>query len=161
MKQGARKLVGICGLYCGTCPQYLAWQENDTEQLAKISQEHDIPVEEIRCDGCLSDRVISFCLECRHGFRQCAKEKKVTWCFECPDFPCQRLRDFTKVHIVDGIPHHAHVIDDLQYMKEYGVKAWVEKQEEAGRCPRCGKRLYWFTRVCPVCHTQIKRNERN
>ena len=158
MKEDVRKLVSICGLYCGTCPQYLAYQENDAEQLAKISRERGIPVKEVRCDGCLSDRVISFCVECRHGFRQCAKEKKVTWCFECVDFPCQRLRDFTNIHIVDGISHHAHVIDDLQYMKEQGIEAWVEKQEKAGRCPQCGKRLYWFTRVCPNCQTRIRRD---
>ena len=156
MRQDTTKLVGICGLYCGTCPNYLAYRENDVEQLAKISQARGIPIEEIRCDGCLSDRVISFCVECRHGFRQCAKEKGVTWCFECPDFPCQRLSDFTNVHIVDGISHHAHVIDDLQSIREHGIEVWVEKQERAGRCPQCGKRLYWFTRVCPDCHTQVR-----
>lgn len=54
-KQDIRELVGICGLYCGTCPDYLAYRENDVEQLHKISQETGIPVEEIRCDGCLSE----------------------------------------------------------------------------------------------------------
>jgi hypothetical protein len=156
MKQDVRKLVGICGLYCGTCPLHLAYQENDTEELEKISQERGIPIEEIRCDGCLSDRVISFCRDCRAGFRRCAEEKGVTWCFECPEFPCQRLRDFTNDHIVDGISHHAHVIDDLRYMKEYGIEAWVGEQEKVGRCSQCGKRLYWYTRICPDCQARIR-----
>ncbi|MBW2311331.1 MAG: DUF3795 domain-containing protein [Deltaproteobacteria bacterium] len=49
--------------------------------------EKGIPVEPIGCDGCLSERVSPHCVDCRHGFRRCAAEKKVTWCFECPEFP--------------------------------------------------------------------------
>jgi hypothetical protein len=48
------------------------------------------------------------------------------------------------------------VIDDLQYMKEHGLERWVEGQERAGSCSQCGKRLYWFIRVCHGCHTQIR-----
>ncbi len=161
MGKDASQLVGICGLFCGTCPNYLAYQKNDVEQLEQISQATGIPVEEIRCDGCLSDRVMPQCVECRHGFRQCASEKKVTWCWGCPDFPCQRLRNFTNVHIVNGISHHTHVIEDLQYMKEHGIEQWVREQEKAGRCSQCGERLYWFARKCPNCHTQVRWNLAN
>jgi hypothetical protein len=156
MEQDAWKLAGICGIYCGTCPGYLAYRENDIEQLEKRAQRHGITIEEAQCNGCFSDKVMPSCVECRLGFRKCAREHKVTWCFECSDFPCQRLKDFSDIHIVDGISHHAHVIDELQYMKEQGIEAWLAKQEKGGRCPQCGKRLYWFTRVCPGCQTQIR-----
>lgn len=157
-KHDVRELAGICGLYCGTCPRYLAYQENDVEQLNEISRETGVPIEEIRCDGCLSDNVSPTCLECRHGFRQCAGEKNVTWCFECDDFPCQRLHDFRDVHVVNGISHHIHVIEDLQYMKNHGVEQWVAEQDRAGSCPKCGKRLYWFVHECSTCHTKIRPN---
>ena len=156
MKQDISKQVGICGLYCGTCPNYLASRKNDTTQLKKISQDRGIPIEDIRCDGCLSEKVFPPCLECRHGFRECAAEKQVTWCFECHDFPCERLRNFTNVHIVDGISHHANVIKDLQYMKDNGIEPWVEEQEKAGHCPRCGEALYWFVRSCSHCNTSLR-----
>jgi hypothetical protein len=155
-KQDAGQLVGICGLYCGTCPIYLAQRENDIKQLNEISQVRSIPLDKIRCDGCLSDRVFSLCIECSHGFRQCAREKQVTWCFQCNEFPCRRLTIFKDVHIVDGISHHAHVIEDLQYMKDHGIEQWVKEQEKAGLCPRCGERLYWFARECPKCHTPVR-----
>jgi hypothetical protein len=155
--QEARNLAGICGIFCGTCPQYLASRENDTKQMARIARDENLPVSKVRCDGCLSDHVISFCKDCRHGFRSCARGKGVTWCFECADFPCERLQKHKEKHIVNGISHHAHIIDSLNFMKNYGVVAWVEQQDKAGSCPQCGKRLYWFTRVCPGCATQIKR----
>ena len=149
-----RELVAICGLYCGTCPQWLAYREKDVEQLERISQATSIPIEEIRCDGCLSDKIFPHCVQC--GIRECAGEKKVTWCFQCDDFPCQRLRDFTDAHIVNGISHHANVLEDLQYMKMHGIEQWAEEQERAGRCPQCGKRLYWYSRKCPKCHTRVR-----
>jgi len=133
MKQDVKKIVGICGLYCGTCPKYPT-----------------------HCEGCLSDRVAPHCVRCINGFRQCAMEKKVTWCFQCQDFPCQRLMDFTNSHIVNGISHHAHVIEDLQYMRELGIEQWIEEQERTVHCSQCGERLYWFIRECPKCNMQVR-----
>jgi hypothetical protein len=156
MEKDAWKLVGICGIYCGTCPSYLAQQENDMAELEKRARERNFTIEEVRCDGCHSDNLMPTCVECRHGFRQCAREHGVTWCFECPDFPCQRLEDFKHVHIENGISHHEHLIEELQYIKDHGLEAGLEKMDREGRCPQCGKRLYWHTRVCPDCHTRIK-----
>ena len=113
MEQDVSKLVGICGLYCGTCPSYLAYRKKDIEYMEKRSQEEGCSLDELRCDGCLSDNVSVHCKDCRHGFRACAADKQENWCFECDEFPCQRLKDFTGVHVVNGISHHEHVIDDL------------------------------------------------
>jgi hypothetical protein len=156
MTKEDKTLAGICGLYCGTCPNYLAEREGDTARIEAIAKSNNMEVSAVGCDGCLSDRVMPFCVECKNGFRTCAKEKGVTWCFECAEFPCRRLEDFKKIHIVDGVPHHATVIEDLKYMKEHGVEAWVKRQEKAGSCPTCGKRLYFFTRECPACHTKVR-----
>jgi len=156
VKKDVKELVGICGLYCGTCPVYLASREQDPAQLEAMSRDRGIPVEEIRCDGCLSENVYGPCVDCRHGFRRCASEKRVTWCFECEEFPCRRLRDFTDVHIVNGISHHAGVIEALQSMKEHGIEKWLEAQEREACCPTCGKKLYWFVRECPVCRTTVR-----
>lgn len=156
MSQDVFKQVGICGIYCGTCPMYLAYRKNDSKQLDNISKEWGLPIEEIPCDGCHSDKLFSPCRECRHGFRECAKQKGVTWCFQCPDFPCSRLEDFRDIHVVNGISHHDHVIEDLKDMKEQGVEQWVEEQNKNGCCPRCGTMLYWFVLECPDCHIQIR-----
>ncbi|MFC1904926.1 DUF3795 domain-containing protein [Chloroflexota bacterium] len=156
MKQDAYELVAICGIYCGTCPSYLAWQENDVEQLERRAQNHGISIEDVHCNGCRSDKVMLPCIECRFGFRKCAREHKVNWCFECTDFPCQRLRDFRDVHFEYGISHHEHLIEEQQYVKEHGIDSWIAKQEKAGHCPQCEKRLYWFTQTCPNCQTQIR-----
>ncbi|MGD8229421.1 MAG: DUF3795 domain-containing protein [Desulfobacteraceae bacterium] len=158
MEQDVSERVGICGIYCGTCPRYLAKRLNDAEEVENIYNETGVPVEQIGCDGCLSDTVFPTCKACKHGFRECAAEKGVTWCFQCEDFPCQRLRDFRDVHIVNGISHHEHVIEDLEFMRAKGVEAWVAEQEANSRCPRCGTPIYWHARQCPKCHLVVKKD---
>ena len=157
MEQDVRKLAGICGLYCGTCPDYLAHRKNDMGYVEKRSQEKGCSIDELRCDGCLSDHVSAHCKDCRHGFRTCAAEKRVKWCFECDEFPCQPLKDFTGVHVVNGISHHEHIIEDLQYMKKYGIEEWVKIQNRAARCSECGKVQYWFDYKCPDCNGEVNR----
>jgi hypothetical protein len=149
--------VGICGIFCGTCPYYLAHRKGDHTEMEKLSRESGLPVEEICCDGCLSDRLFLPCKECKYGFRQCAREHGVTWCFQCKDFPCQRLHDHLDIHVVNGISHHKHLIEYLQYMKEHGVEKWLSVQEKAGRCPECGTMLYWYSLECSNCQAKVQQ----
>ena len=148
--------VGICGIYCGDCPSYLAPQIDDIEELEKRAQQMGLTVEEVRCNGCHSEKVMPSCAECRHGFRQCAREHAVTWCFQCHAFPCQRLEDFKEIHVENGISHHQHLIKELYYLRENGMEDWLAKKEREGRCPECRRRLYWHTRTCSDCGTAIR-----
>ena len=150
-KEQKRELAGICGIYCGTCPKYLAPRQGDTAEVQKMARDAGVTAGEVRCDGCLSGHVYRDCVDCRHGFRRCAREKGVTWCFQCAEFPCARLESFKDIHVVNGIWHHKKIVDHLQFMKEYGVEKWVDKEDAEGACPRCGKVLYWYARECPGC----------
>ena len=153
-----KQLVGICGIYCGTCPSFLAFRLNDTAMMAKLAEDYKMPMEALQCDGCLSNRVAPHCKSCRYGFRECAITHGVTWCFQCDEFPCKRLEKFQGVHVVDGISHHEHLIEFLAEMKAEGIEKWIRNQEVAGRCPACGTSQYWFARTCSVCGKQIRNN---
>jgi len=92
-----RELAGICGLYCGACSTYRVFKDKDLTLLNKLATACNIPAEKIACEGCLSSYYRLYLpTESRDcDFRKCAKEKKVTWCFECAEFPCKRLIDFS------------------------------------------------------------------
>ena len=154
-KKDVRELTGICGIYCGTCPKYLADRDQDVQEVSKMSQKDGVPVGEVRCDGCLSDQVYPTCVDCRHGFRRCSQEKGVTWCFQCPYFPCQRLHAFKDIHEVNGIWHHKRIIEHLRFMKDHGIEEWVKEQDKAGSCPSCGNMLYWYALQCPRCGNPV------
>ncbi len=128
MKKVTEHVAGICGLFCGTCPAYPE-----------------------TCEGCLSGKLAEHCAICAAGFRDCARGHQVTRCFECGEFPCSRLETFSKEHIVNGICHHTHVIDNLRYMKDHGIEAFLESQVKETTCPDCGQFIIWYETECRKC----------
>lgn len=123
--------AGICGLFCGTCQAYPTY-----------------------CHGCLSDKVAAPCVQCSHGFRDCAQEHHVTRCYECSQFPCERLAKFAHEHYQNGICHHEHILEDLRLMQQIGVEAWVAQQTAAHTCPQCGELIYWFEGDNHICRQE-------
>ncbi len=138
MRNDPRAVTGICGLFCKTCPQFVGGA----------------------CDGCLSGHVAEQCVNCRHGFRDCAREHGVTWCNECKDFPCDRLQKFRDVHVVDGISHHEHIMEYVSRQREIGIEAWVKEQEALNACPNCGALTVWCERQCRSCGQALLREEK-
>ena len=63
------KLLGKCGFYCGACPTYIKGG----------------------CRGCEEEHTPGDCFT-----RDCVKEKKLKFCGECKDFPCDTI--MTKPH---------------------------------------------------------------
>ena len=135
MRTDTEKVVGICGLFCETCPIFA----------------------DGLCDGCLSEHVAPPCKLCMHGFRDCAKEHKVTWCFECEGFPCERLWKFKDCHVVNGISHHEHIMEQIRRQRKTGVDAWVRDQEKINACPSCGSIMIWCEDKCRKCGTPSGR----
>ncbi|HAJ80589.1 MAG TPA: hypothetical protein DCO75_12560 [Fibrobacteres bacterium] len=123
------KIAAICGLFCGTCPQYPS-----------------------NCEGCLSDKLAPLCKTCQNGFRECAKINNVTWCFECNNFPCQRLYDFKDKHFVNGISHHGNVINNLNYMKKVSVEDWIKIQKQENTCTKCNSYILWHEKDSHKCN---------
>lgn len=111
----------ICGLFCGACPAY--------------------PEE---CHGCRSDFVREVCKQCHNGFRECSKKNGVSGCEDCAQFPCERLLNFSKGPIINGVNNHKRVIQDLQSRKELGVEKWLEAQIEYYTDEQTGKLKTWY-----------------
>ena len=128
MKKVSSEVAGICGLFCGTCP---AFPET--------------------CEGCLSDKVAEHCVDCVAGFRNCSREHEVLRCYECTEFPCNRLEKFSHEHILNGVCHHTFVIDNLRRMKEAGIATWLEEQTAQTTCPECGEFIIWYETTCHNC----------
>ncbi len=137
------KLLGICGVYCGACTTYRAYNDNDRELLNK-EERQGIPRDEIYCSGCTSDLVNEWCSNCY--FRECATERRITYCFECEDFPCKRLVDFSKTR-----PHRTLGLMNHKQIRETSIQEWLGHQEKRWTCRSCGKKLHWYSRKCPDC----------
>lgn len=138
------QLLGICGVYCGACSTYRAYNDND-EAIFYWVAKMGIPPDQIFCKGCGSDLVNEWCCNCK--FRKCTKDKGVTYCFECDDFPCQMLIDFSKTR-----PHRTLGLRNLEKLRNgTSIQEWLKQQEKRWACSLCGKKLHWYSEKCPNC----------
>lgn len=136
-------LLGICGVYCGACTTYRAYNDND-QALFDWEVEMGMPRKEIYCEGCGSNLVNEWCANC--DFRECVRDKDITYCFECEDFPCKRLGDFSRTR-----PHRTLGLRNLRQLKEMSIEDWLRQQEKRWACSSCGKKLHWYSEECPDC----------
>ena len=108
------KIIAFCGLICCECPAYIATQNDDDDERAKVAgtwskqYDHEIKPEDINCDGCTSEggRHLAYCSTCE--IRACGIEMEVINCAYCMDYPCDKLDNFFKMAsaaktILDGI----------------------------------------------------------
>ncbi len=138
MKAGnsERWSIAICGLNCARCDIYLAshGDENLRDEIAKWfkkERNETIGLEQIRCEGCRGSLDVHWSSECK--MMLCARKKRLEYCFQCEDFPCTSVNEFS----VDGIPHHKRTVENLKMMKEMGIEAWIKEQERKGQCVFC------------------------
>ena len=99
--------VSVCGLNCARCKM----------------------VEKGECQGCRGPLERHWSPDCE--FLPCAKGKGHQYCFECDEFPCQKLQAFA----ADGYQHHRLTVDNMKKMKEVGLKEWIAQQEKPMFCP--------------------------
>ena len=129
------QLVAPCGMNCAVCSAYLALK-------------HDVKSKGIR---------MPYCSGCRERGKQCAFLKKkcllllngtIGYCYECQDFPCERL-----CHIDQRYKtfFRMSMIENLEYMQNNGINAFLEKQEERWKCPSCGGVICCHNGLCFDC----------
>ncbi|HOY85002.1 MAG: DUF3795 domain-containing protein [Candidatus Cloacimonetes bacterium] len=56
-------------------------------------------------------------------FRICARDKGLELCADCPDYPCQPLQDFYA-------GHYAKLAVNNERIREIGLEAWLEEQQQ-------------------------------
>ena len=106
------ELAAPCGIYCGACFRYMV---------------------DKTCRGCRLETERKLVLKC--SLRECClEERELTFCSDCLDFPCARLKRFSRRGKGDPEWHHRHVmIDHLREIKKSGLKAWLASIERKTR----------------------------
>ena len=142
-----KELAAPCGLYCGVCAVYIADRDNNTKFKERLTTVYNLPVEEIQCEGCLSERPIIFCQNC--SIKACTEKKGIEGCHQCADFPCQFINDFPidvgKKVIMRAIPT----------WRELGTEKWMEEEEKRYLCPHCGYPVFRGVKRCRQCGNEL------
>jgi len=129
------ELIAPCGMNCAICSGYLALT-------------HKVKSKGIR---------MPYCIGCRPRDKKCAFLKKrcqllqkgqIQYCYECPDFPCETLRKLDKRYRTH---FRMSLIENLEYIKENGIKQLLEWEEERWQCPECGGVICCHNGICFNC----------
>ena len=116
-----RKLSAPCGLDCFNCELY---EENITEKLKELMAENTgMEIDSISCKGC---RVSGCSVNPSCATLECVNEKKVEFCFECTEFPCEKLAPSKDG--ADTYPHNMKVYN-LCRMKKLGIEEWAKEAD--------------------------------
>ncbi len=147
-------LASVCGTYCGSCRIYRVRHDIDRKNsesvLQRLSEQLNVPVELVTCEGCLHEGRSSIAFD-RCEVAQCAASKPgVTRCSDCPDFPCKLIIE----HCNCGIPHYSDGLKNILRQQKIGIYEWCQEEYERIRCHFCGVSLDWYARTCYRCGTK-------
>jgi hypothetical protein len=143
-----RALLAPCGLYCGACGIRIADAENDAALKEKLARAYGLEPRQIACEGCLSDKRFEFCAAC--AIRSCAQGKGLEGCFQCAEFPCERINAFPFAEARE------RMLRAVPLWKELGTERWVAQEEKRHRCPSCGAKSFRGARRCRVCKEPLE-----
>jgi hypothetical protein len=142
-----KELAAPCGLYCGACGIYVATRDNNEKFKERLAPVYNSTVEELVCDGCLSERVFSFCKTC--PIKSCCADKEIEGCFQCSDFPCKFIDNFPiqvgKKVILRAVPR----------WREIGTEKWMEEEDKRYICPHCGYPTFRGAKRCRECKNTV------
>lgn len=146
-------LVGRCGLYCGACTIYRAYQD-DGEYLKKVAEFFKCKPEQVRCEGCQVLTPECWGKECK--IIQCLTSKNLAFCYECPQFnqhSCKKFEKLAKSYLEED---NVHLRANLDEIKLGRVGAWLEESRRRFRCPFCEKPLPVGSKTCYHCGKEFE-----
>jgi hypothetical protein len=91
------RIVAYCGIICSDCPTFNATKANDDAERRRVAElwtkqyGRKFRMEDINCDGCLTEglRIFSHPKVCK--MRMCARERNLENCAHCSEYACEKL----------------------------------------------------------------------
>jgi hypothetical protein len=130
MSKIIKDLMAPCGMNCGICMAYL--REKNT------------------CSGCRNlrgDEKIS-CARCRMKNCEFFKDGKKKFCFECKNYPCDKVKHIDKRY---RTKYGMSMIENLNKIKEIGIKEFMKIENTRWLCPKCGNQICVHNKKCYFC----------
>jgi hypothetical protein len=139
-----KRLAAVCGLFCPACSVFIGTKE-DPGRLNVIAQRVQRPIEELRCDGCRSEKRCFYC-ETKCTMAKCAAAKGVDFCGECAEYPCKDLKAFQA-----EMPHRIELWKSQERIRAVGHEKWYEEMIEQYSCKKCGTLNSTYDLKCRKC----------
>lgn len=105
------------------------------------------------CAGCWnSDQgKPEHCRKCK--IKDCVKERGLTYCYACSDYPCKQIKNLEKSYIKR---YGTSLMENSAFVKEHGLDAFMAQQKLNYTCPVCGGIISLHDRECSECQERMK-----
>ena len=125
-----------CGMNCKVCYKHCCYKKP--------------------CAGCLNNDKgkPEHCRKCK--IKDCVKHKEISYCYECSQYPCKRMRDLEKSY---RTRYGVSLVENSRFVKQYGISAFLERQRKVYCCPSCGGVISLHDGWCSQCHAKFCRDE--
>ena len=146
-------LVGRCGLYCGACTIYRAYEDSG-EYRNRVAAYFKCPPEKVRCEGCQALTPECWGNDCE--IVKCTTAKGLSFCYQCPQFDdesCMKFEDLAKRYMENNVD----VRSNLSRIKAGQVEEWLGESKERFKCPYCKKPLTEGSTKCYHCGKTFER----
>lgn len=118
--------IAPCGMNCSICIAFLGGQKT-------------------KCLGCrIRKKNCAFLKKTREKL----SKEKITYCFECKQFPCIQLKKLDDKY---KKRYEMSMIENLNEIKEKGIKSFLKKQQEKYNCPECKGTICVHDNKCYSC----------
>lgn len=127
-------MIAPCGMNCGLCIGHLRKKKP--------------------CGGCFrkdDENKPETCRSCSVVNCEFLAETKSGFCFECSKYPCQRIKNLDKRY---RTKYGMSMIENLSFIKEKGLKRFIESEQEKWKCRNCGSGLSVHRDSCLNCGTK-------
>jgi hypothetical protein len=123
-------LIAPCGMDCGICLGHLR--------------------KEKVCPGCREEGgyKTAGCTRCIIKNCERVQSSRSGFCYECEKYPCRRLKQLDKRY---RTKYAMSMIENLESIKQNGLKAFTEKENERWRCAKCGGLICVHRKYCLEC----------
>ena len=114
----SEELIAPCGMNCRICIGFFGYTMSGKKR-------------KMQCIGCNPSGK-----SCAHLKKYCEKLKKkeIEYCYECIDFPCERLQ---KLDMKYRERFDMSTVANLEYIRDKGMKKFLQEQEESYKCHNC------------------------
>ncbi|MDG6229396.1 MAG: hypothetical protein QCH96_05470, partial [Candidatus Thermoplasmatota archaeon] len=75
-------------------------------------------------------------------------KKEVDYCYQCSDFPCSHLE---KIDTLYRERYNMSMIENLEFIRDNGVKEFLKQQEKKYKCPDCNGVICVHNKICYSC----------
>ena len=138
------QLIAPCGMNCALCVSYRFMQDD--------LNRHGF--HRRYCPGCIPRGK-----HCTFMANSCERvgRGQVRFCFECPDYPCKRLKALDKRY---RGKYHMSMIENLEAIKTNGMDSFLKDQKEKWRCRVCGGVVCCHNGLCLTCNIEKLKNDK-